>query len=113
MFKEEPKDVLVMFGESTEFNCSARSVNPYKSPIYFWKFNGKYISRHPKNGFFNYGRTLIIENVNKSLHEGKYECMAFMEEYGVIISMPAYLRVACKFIRICSTDSRSSALLRY
>ena len=97
-FTETPKNVTADEGTRVQLNCSATSANPSEEPIYFWKFNGNYIEDNNNNGFRPQGRTLIIEAVNGTAHQGKYECVAFKDAYGAMISLPAYLRTTCKFI---------------
>ena len=80
------------------FNCSARSAHPSKEPLYFWKFNGEYIEDTNAQGFIPRGRTLIIQAVNGSIHQGKYQCVAFRPEYGAIISLAANLKTTCKLL---------------
>ena len=95
-----------------QLNCSATSANPLEEPIYFWKFNGEYIEDNNNDGFTAQGRSLIIEAVNGTVHQGKYQCVAFKDVYGAIISLPAYLKTTCKFfiqiIPITEDDSNLS-----
>lgn len=96
IFTETPTSVIVEEGTQAQFNCSGRSANPSKEPIYFWKFNGEYISEADNYTFTSGSRSLVIENVIGKQHEGKYQCVAFVPEYGAIISLPAYLKTSCK-----------------
>lgn len=90
-FTETPKNVMVDEGVKAQFNCTAVSAQPSEEPIYFWKFNGKYIEDSNSNGFRRQDRSLIIQDVNATIHQGIYHCIAFKATFGAIISPPAYL----------------------
>ena len=98
-FTETPKNVMVDEGAKAQFNCTAVSAQPSEEPIYFWKFNGKYIEDSNSNGFRRQDRSLIIQDVNATIHQGIYHCVAFKATFGAIISPPAYLYTTCKFAK--------------
>ena len=42
----------------------------------------------------------MINHVDSITHQGKYQCVAFLPEYGAIISLPAKLEMECKFFHL-------------
>lgn len=88
--------MILSEGSTCQFNCSAVTANPRLKPNYFWKFNGDFIADDNVNGFMPQGRLLVIKNVSEALHQGKYQCVAFQEDFGAIISLPAFLQITCK-----------------
>ena len=99
-FITQPKNVLAAESSRAEFSCHANSANPAKEPLYFWKHNGTYIPENNQLGILIKRRTLVINHVNSIIHQGKYQCVAFLPEYGAIISLPAKLEMECKFFSL-------------
>ena len=96
-FTEQPKDVASAPGTTAKFRCNASTTFLNQDLIYFWKFNGSFISQHNTNGLLLKNETLLVTNFTSAKHSGKYQCVVSSLGSGSMISKSATLESACKF----------------
>ncbi|XP_069759212.1 contactin-1-like isoform X2 [Narcine bancroftii] len=102
VFEEQPLPTI--YPEESEeakvsLNCRARAI---PSPAYRWKRNNQDINADDSR-YSMIGGNLVINNPEKSLDRGKYQCLA-SNKYGTIISKEAELQFG--YLERFPTDER-------
>jgi len=96
-FTKEPSTVVVADGQNATFECRVRT-HLDMTVKYLWQFNHSYVDENNslriRHKTYSTGSVLVIDNVNKTLHAGSYQCLAMAQHYGSIISASAMLKVA-------------------
>ena len=95
VFVQEPESIEPVTGKNASFHCKANARN--RVITYFWKFNGSLIYEDNSNGFHAANGWLYVYNVNRAMHNGVYECIAFTKDLGAIKSKAAKLQSVCEY----------------
>lgn len=94
---DDPQDVYIARGPSANLKCRARSTTG-KVNIR-WLHNDSFIPENDKRRILQKDGTLHITKEGRKYNstEGKYRCLA-SNEYGAVLSSPATLKIASKYI---------------
>ena len=103
-FFEKPGDVIVHLRDVVFFNCSAWASSPRLSDdvtvSYSWRNDGEPIAQSDgvrrilQNGGSLFTRNVLHSPQTGRTDEGRYQCVAWAEGIGAIVSRPARLRIA-------------------